>query len=246
MCKLQEMKEWFESWFDTDFYHMLYEHRDNTEAEHFIRNLVRELPIPSDVELLDLACGRGRHSIYLDSLGFKTTGVDLSPKNIEAAKKYESESLQFFVHDMRDALPDHEFDIVLNLFTSYGYFNHAGNLKVLQSIYSYLKPGGKLVIDYLNEKLIPRDHESRFVQSAGGIDFHIHKQVKGNQVVKTIQFETAEGKQQYEEQVTLLSLEEFEQLFDQTNFEIETIYGDYDLNPFQTNSDRLIIVAYKE
>ena len=240
------MKEWFESWFDTEFYHILYENRDNTEAEHFIRNLVNKLPVRDDVEVLDLACGRGRHSIFLDSLGFRTTGVDLSPKNITVAKQHESEKLKFFVHDMREPMPGYQFDVVLNLFTSYGYFDEAGNLRVLDSIYSYLKPGGKLVIDYLNEKLIPRDEELNFTKSACDIDFHIHKKVVDNQVFKTIRFETKGEEKVYEEQVTLLSLKDFQNLFDQTHFEIEAIYGDYDLNPFHDDSERLIVVARKE
>ena len=117
------MKEWFESWFDTHYYHVLYKNRDHSEAEVFIKNLFNELAIQPGVNVLDLACGKGRHSIFVNSLGFDTTGVDLSTKSIAEAKINESETLRFFEHDMRNPLPNSEFGLVLNLFTSFGYFD---------------------------------------------------------------------------------------------------------------------------
>ena len=69
-------KKWFQSWFDTSYYHTLYKHRDDKEAQMFMKNLVRHLEIDSDQHILDLACGKGRHSIFLNQLGFNVTGVD--------------------------------------------------------------------------------------------------------------------------------------------------------------------------
>ena len=91
---MSSKKEWFESWFDTSYYHTLYKHRDHKEAEVFMKNLVNYLNLSNNASLLDLACGKGRHAIYLNSLGFQVTGVDLSKNSIEKAKRHENETLK--------------------------------------------------------------------------------------------------------------------------------------------------------
>ena len=62
-------QEWFESWFDTSYYHTLYSKRDENEAKEFIVNLVEFLKIDPKSKVLDLACGKGRHSLTLNELG---------------------------------------------------------------------------------------------------------------------------------------------------------------------------------
>ena len=79
-------KQWYASWFDTPYYHILYKDRDYTEAQGFMDNLTNYLNIPEGGKILDLACGKGRHSVYLNSLGYDVTGVDLSEKSINHTK----------------------------------------------------------------------------------------------------------------------------------------------------------------
>ena len=119
---------WYASWFDTPFYHILYKDRDYSEAQEFMKTLTEYLNIPEKGKILDLACGKGRHSVFLNKLGYDVTGADLSKNSISHAKQFENENLNFKVHDM--CLPfGEEFDAVFNLFTSFGYFeNEADNL----------------------------------------------------------------------------------------------------------------------
>ena len=98
------MKNWFDSWFDTKYYHILYKNRDYSEAENFITNLTTDLEINTNKSILDLACGKGRHSIFLNKLGYTTTGVDLSKASIEHASQFTNNTLDFFVHDMREQI----------------------------------------------------------------------------------------------------------------------------------------------
>ena len=87
----KEHQMWFQSWFNTPYYHILYQNRDYKEAELFIKNLVRYLNLDAlDDSILDLACGQGRHSIFLNSLGFRVTGIDLSEKSIKHANENAS------------------------------------------------------------------------------------------------------------------------------------------------------------
>ncbi|WP_066759458.1 class I SAM-dependent DNA methyltransferase [Crocinitomix algicola] len=241
------MREWFESWFDTSYYHILYQNRDYSEAELFIKNLFNYLDLAKDGRVLDLACGKGRHSIFVNSLGFNTMGVDLSRESIEEAKKNENSGLKFEVHDMRDPIEGESFDLVLNLFTSFGYFESTDeNQKVLNAVSTYLNPNGKLVIDFLNPDFIRNNIVEAEQKEIDGIKFKISKSIQDEKIIKNISFED-KGKQfDYQEKVQLIDKKEFERLLTNANFEIENVFGDYQLSPFTKNSERLIIVAKKK
>jgi cyclopropane fatty-acyl-phospholipid synthase-like methyltransferase len=88
-------KEWFSSWFDSPYYHILYKERDDKEAQLFMDQLSSYLQIQPEHHIMDLACGKGRHAIYLNQKGFEVTGVDLSPQSIAFAKIYENAHLHF-------------------------------------------------------------------------------------------------------------------------------------------------------
>ena len=115
-------QNWFASWFDTPYYHILYKERNYREAQIFMDNLTHYLNLPEKAKVLDLACGKGRHAIYLNQLGFEVIGADLSENSIAEASKNSNSSLQFQVHDMREKFDD-QFDAIFNLFTSFGYFD---------------------------------------------------------------------------------------------------------------------------
>ena len=242
------MAEWFESWFDTKYYHLLYQDRNDREASAFISNLIGDLNVSKDAAVLDLCCGKGRHSKYLNSKGFDVVGADLSKQSIQYAKASENERLKFIVHDMRDKLPEFKFDLVLNLFTSFGYFsNPEENSQVINSIYSYLHLNGVLVIDFLNvhkaiAELVPNE-----TRTAGGIEFTINKVVEDGMIKKSISFIDQGHNFQYEENVSVLDFEYFDQVLRNEGFEIIEIFGDYNLAPFNKfESDRLIIKAIKK
>jgi SAM-dependent methyltransferase len=242
-------KAWFEEWFDSPYYHVLYGHRSESEAAVFIHQIIEALKPPPDATFLDLACGKGRHSKALKDLGFLTHGVDLSENSIKEAKKFEDERLIFAVHDMRKVYLRNSFDYVLNLFTSFGYFERREELlETLWAVNANLKNGGFLLIDYLNTHLVMNDLSRDVDQTVNrsGVHFRISKRLEGNQILKEIHF-TIEGQShQFEERVMAIDLAQFEQLFLETGFALRTIYGDYRLNPYDSrNSDRLILLAQK-
>ncbi|MFT4943871.1 MAG: 2-polyprenyl-3-methyl-5-hydroxy-6-metoxy-1,4-benzoquinol methylase, partial [Flavobacteriales bacterium] len=85
----KEDTSWYASWFDSPYYHILYKDRDDSEAADFMRRLTHYLELDTDAKILDLACGKGRHSRHLSTLGYDVTGVDLSEESINYAKKFE-------------------------------------------------------------------------------------------------------------------------------------------------------------
>ena len=118
------------NWFDSDYYHILYSNRDLKEAEHFIKILVNHLKIKKGSKILDLACGKGRHSIYLNKKGFDVTGYDNSEKSIEKAKKFKNNLLRFKRKEMTEEY-EGSFDFIFNLFTSFGYISENHNINTL-------------------------------------------------------------------------------------------------------------------
>ena len=94
--------EWFENWFNSKYYQILYKKRNYSEASLFINNILQKLKLQKNTFFLDLGCGTGRHAVYLNKQGFYVDGFDLSKKSIEKAKKHENEKLKFYLQDMRD------------------------------------------------------------------------------------------------------------------------------------------------
>jgi len=241
------MPEWFEDWFNTKYYHILYEHRNDDEAETFIKQLLSELSLPKKSRVLDLACGQGRHSRFLNALGYSVVGVDLSEQSINCAKKYENQDLKFVCEDMRKALNLGDFDLVCNLFTSFGYFeNQADNLLVLNAVHDYLATKGLLVIDFLNAEKVKQNLVPEETITRCGIIFHIQRKVEHGSIIKTIEFTDDSKHFNYQEKVQLLGLSDFENLFLKSGFKITNVFGDYNLGKFAPkNSDRLILIAQK-
>lgn len=236
---------WYASWFDTPFYHILYKDRDYSEAQDFMTTLTEYLNMPENGKILDLACGKGRHSVFLNKLGYNVTGADLSNNSIAHAKQFKNESLQFKVHDM--CLPfGEEFDAVFNLFTSFGYFeNDADNLATIKSIKANLNEFGFGVIDFLNaeyviDQLVPED-----VKTVDGIDFHQKRQVKDGWIIKDITF-TYEGEDfAFQERVKGLKLSDFEALFEQAGVYLLDVFGDYKLSKFKAKESERLIMIFK-
>lgn len=240
-------KDWFASWFDTAYYHTLYQSRDDAEARQFIIRLVQDLSLIEDTKVLDLACGKGRHSRTLNELGMNVLGVDLSNESISFARKNENENLRFSVHDMREIIPNESFDCIFNLFTSFGYFdNDEENEKVLQGVSAMLRPNGLFVFDYLNlenalSKLIPS--ENRVID---GIEFDIRRHFDGKFIRKGIEVRDNGESFQFEEKVRGFTFNEIEDMMKKENLEPLKVYGDFELNPYdESSSERMIIICKK-
>ncbi len=238
--------EWFKDWFNTEYYHILYKNRDEKEAQEFIQILIQFLNLDKSKEILDLACGKGRHALYLNQMGFKVLGLDLSVQSIECAKRNENEKLHFAVHDMREVYAKNSFDVVFNLFTSFGYFNNKqDNRKVMESICTQLKPNGTLVIDFMNCKKAINQIIPNEVKNIDGIDFHINKKFENGFITKEINFFAKNKSFAYQEKVQAFSLEDFISVAKDL-FTIKNIFGNYKLDNYdQDVSDRLILQFQK-
>jgi SAM-dependent methyltransferase len=236
---------WYASWFDTPYYHILYKDRNYREAQIFMDNLTHYLNLPEKAKVLDLACGKGRHAIYLNQLGFDVIGADLSENSIAEANKNANETLHFVVHDKRIPFEE-KFDAIFNLFTSFGYFeNEEDNLKTLIAIKESLSDYGFAVIDFMNvhtvlENLIPEE-----TKEVDGIAFRIKRYLADSFIIKEIDFEDQGQKYHFEEKVKAYTLDDFKSMMEQAGIYLLDTFGDYKLKKFHKNTSERLIMIFK-
>ena len=234
---------WYASWFDTPYYHILYKDRNYREAQIFMDNLTHYLNLPEKAKVLDLACGKGRHAIYLNQLGYDVIGADLSENSIAEANKNANETLHFVVHDKRIPF-DEKFDAIFNLFTSFGYFEaEEDNLKTLIAIKESLTEHGFAVIDFMNVNQVIANLVPEETKTVEGIDFHIQRYVKDGHIYKEIDFEDQGQAFHFTEKVQALTLQDFQAMMEEAGIYLLDIFGDYKLKKFhKTESERLIMI----
>lgn len=240
-------RKWFQFWFNSPYYHILYSQRNDAEAEFLIDNLSAYLKPKPESKILDIACGRGRHAIYLNKKGYDVTGIDLSEQSIKYAQQFEQKNLHFYVHDMRRLSYINYFDFALNLFTSFGYFEtEKEHVSALKSFRKSLKLDGTLVIDYFNTQKIIKNLTNQETKTIDGIEFHLHKFVADGKIIKHINFEHRLKAYAFEERVQAFSFTDFERMLTLAGLKITATFGSYSLDAFdETKSDRLILICKK-
>ena len=238
---------WFANWFDSPYYHTLYKNRDEKEAQVFIDNLIDYLQIPKGSKLIDIACGKGRHAKYFNKKGMDVVGVDLSQNSINTAKKDENKNLQFSAHDMRENYQENAFDVVTNLFTSFGYFeNNKDEQKAINAMENNLKKEGILIIDFMNAKKVIANLVLKEQKMINNIQFDIKRQVKDGFILKDIRIIEGKEQQQFQEKVKAITLADYSEFITNAGLKIIDIFGNYKLDNFDEKiSDRLILICKK-
>jgi SAM-dependent methyltransferase len=244
-----DLQPWFATWFDSSYYQQLYSHRDNKEAEEFIDLVLAELQPADNSVMLDLGCGTGRHSKHLASKGYTVFGLDLAASSIREAKKFASESLYFLKWDMRKPFGKNNFDFVFSFFTSFGYFtNRDENSKVIKNMVAALRKDGTILIDYLNASYAEDHLVGVEEKEIDGVWYHINRWADERFIYKRIaimdqkQFSSVS----YTEQVAKFSLDDFDQFFKENGLDIISVYGDYDLNEYNAQSSKRMIITAKK
>ena len=240
---------WYKNWFNSPFYHKLYFERDEQEATAFIKKLIAYLQPPPGSRMLDVACGKGRHSKTLASLGFCVTGIDISPDSIEYAKQFEKDNLDFFVHDMRLPFWGNYFDYAFNFFTSFGYFNtRREHDDSIRTISKSLKPGGVFVIDYLNVHYAEDHLVHNEVKQIGDSIYDIQRWDDETHFYKKITVKDPSLSKPFEniEKVAKFSSGDFTEMLAFQDLQVKEIFGDYNFSAYDLRkTPRLILVARK-
>jgi len=243
---MKATKTWFSEWFNTSYYHILYKHRNDEEAQQFIQNLVSFLKLSKESTILDLACGKGRHSIFLNSLGYNVIGTDLSENSIEHANKFANENLHFKVQDMRKPY-NLNVDAVFNMFTSFGYFDDDNDdIQVLKNIEASIHKNGVAVVDYMNVQKVIKNLVKEEVIQRNELVFNIRRHLTDGFITKDIDLKDQGKEYHFQERVKAIDLDTFKDYCKRANLKINHIFGDYNLSEFNNEtSDRLILILSK-
>lgn len=243
------MTHWYEQSFGED-YLLVYKHRDFSGAHREVKAMIDWLSLPEGSRVLDLCCGMGRHSLALTEFGYQVTGVDLSEVLLSAAKRSDLQhAVTWLRGDMRNVPLDTPFDAVVNLFTSFGYFDEdAENEQVLHEIDRLLKPGGRFIIDFLNPGRVRRTLVPYSERVDEGETIREYRRIESGFVKKDIVIQGPHGpERRYSEQVRLFEKEDFKRMLAGTALQIDHIYGGYDGSAYDAEESlRLILVGSKK
>lgn len=240
---------WYEEWFDHPEYELVYQDRDEGEADKLVDLLERITDPEPEAAILDVGCGRGRHARALARRGYYVTGIDLSETAIDSARRRANEEgldILFKVGDMRDTVCDCCFDGVINVFTAFGYFDDEDDhVEALKAMARALRKGGWFVQDFFNAhhvvaNLVPEDHHVR-----EHTRIHQRRWVEDGRVIKKITLATNGARQSFHESVRLFKLDDFRRMYDAAGLELLDTYGNYDGAPFNEAMPRLIMRAKK-
>jgi SAM-dependent methyltransferase len=241
--------EWYKYWFNSHFYHKLYFDRDEKEAQDFLKRLLQHLQPNVNSTMLDVACGKGRHSRFLSLHGHNVTGIDISPDSIAEAKKYENDNLHFYVHDMRLPFWINYFDFAFNFFTSFGYFNtKREHDDAMRTIAGSIKKGGTVVFDYLNVHYAEDHLVHNEVKKLDETIYEIHRWHDDAHFFKrmTVSDPSLQEPIEFTEKVAKFNLGDFTEMLAYQKMQVTEVFGDYNLNAYDVHkTPRMIIVAKK-
>lgn len=244
------MTEWFEDWFNTEEYLNVYRHRNEEDAKNLFDLIIKNVLLEKGSKVLDLACGAGRHSILFAKNNFNVTAVDISNNLLDVGRKTAEEfklNINFVQSDLRKLNLNEKFHLIINLFTSFGYFETDDeNGEVIKMASQHLVDNGYFVlyffnIVYLRKNLIPISYDK--------IEDGIIKQervIESNRIVKNIIITRRGIEKKFYESVRIFTKEELISFFKDNGLKIQFIYGDYLGNNFaEETSPRIIIIAKK-
>jgi SAM-dependent methyltransferase len=220
-------------------------------ASEEIEQLGALLDLQPGAKMCDLCCGIGRHSIELARRGFEVTAVDRTALYLQEAKKKtdaEQLSVRFVQADMRDFCRQNSFDVVVNLFTSFGYFRDPNDdRKVLANIYASLKQGGQLLMELAGKEVLAGIFRERDWRQENGTIMLEERQLTdawGGVTCRWIMLR--DGKMdEYRFSHRLYSAVELRDLVQSCGFSGVRIYGGLDGSPYDDKAKRLVLAARK-
>ena len=242
--------DWYKDWFGEE-YLLVYEHRDEAEAIREVEAIRKILGLKGHELVLDLACGTGRHALPLAQADLRVIGLDYSSTLLAIAHESVPAEYTFprYVRGDAKSLPFGKdvFDVVLSLFTSFGYFSDDDNRSVLEGISRILKPGGYFYIDYLNPERIEAGLVPESTRENDGLRIVERRSLNhdNKRVEKTIELHRDSEVHTFCESVRLYSHEEFRGMLESAGLTTDGIIGSIDMSPYTMDSDRMILYGHK-
>jgi SAM-dependent methyltransferase len=237
---------WYEGWFGSDAYDLVYDHRDESDAERLVDLVEHEIDPAPNGHVVDVGCGRGRHARIFARRGYRVTGVDLSGQAIDEARTRTRSGLDatFVQGDMRDPVCQDCANGVVNLFTTFGYFaDDAENERALSAMTTALRTGGWFLQDFLNAPQVIDTLRPRDMHTVDGVTIEQRRWIEEGRINKRITIDTDGETETYRESVRLFTLDDFRAMYERVGLDLVTTYGDYEGSSHTEDSPRLILYA---
>jgi 2-polyprenyl-3-methyl-5-hydroxy-6-metoxy-1,4-benzoquinol methylase len=243
-------KEWYKNWFSSEDYLDVYRHRNANDTENLVNLILSSIDINNSDSILDAACGAGRHSIKFAEKGFQVTGFDLSETLLDIAVFESSKrdlQINFQNSDLRHFYSKEKFDLVLSLFTSFGYFNSdEENFLFVQNAYEMLNKNGYYVLDYLNQEFLKENLVNKTEKIVDGKEILENRYISDGRVNKKITIKKGNEISEYLESVKLYSYSELAEKFGDLGFKVVKVFGDYLGHNYQNESSERCIIIFQK
>jgi SAM-dependent methyltransferase len=241
---------WWQKYFDEHYLKVYKELEKETSRE--VESIVKMMDLKPKAKILDLCCGYGRHSIEFAQRGLKVTGYDLSDFFIQKAKKDSLDlglEIEFVKGDMRKLPFDRQFDAVVNIFTSFGFFDRElDDLKVTRGVSRALKKGGLFLLDLKNREYLIRNFQRRrWRQEEDFImleDNFLDLFTSRWELTRTLLFGNGRKKEN-SFSLRMYTFTEILNLLKRSGFILESVYGDFDFREYSLDSPRMILISRK-
>lgn len=243
-------KEWFKEWFASEEYLDVYSHRNAEDTDDLIKLILSEVRIPENANILDAACGAGRHSIKFAEIGYNVKGFDLSETLLQIAIKAAAErnlSINFVRADLRSFYTDIKFDLVVNLFTSFGYFHtDEENFAFASNAFKMLNDGGYYILDYLNKDYLEQNLIDKTEKIIDDKQIRERRSIAEGRVIKKITITRENENTEFLESVKLYSYKELLNNFEKIGYKKIKVFGDYHGKEFQKESSERCIIIFQK
>jgi SAM-dependent methyltransferase len=239
--------KWYQNWFGNDYLEV-YSHRDKIEAKLLVQLILSNTNLNPNSQILDIGCGQGRHLSVFANRHFRITGIDLSGVLLRIAKEdnLNNPKADFMQADMRYLPLNSKFDLILNLFTSFGYFEKdESNKLVFQQINDLLKKSGRFVFDYFNSNYVKKNLITKHKEEIGEIVVEQERFIENSRIKKKINLIKHGKKSTYFESVKLYSPDEIFAMLNSVNLKVNKAFGNYDGSSFEIESPRLLVFGEK-
>jgi 2-polyprenyl-3-methyl-5-hydroxy-6-metoxy-1,4-benzoquinol methylase len=243
-------KEWFKDWFASEEYLDVYSHRNAEDTDNLIKLILSEIEIIENANVLDAACGAGRHSVKLAEIGYNVTGFDLSETLLNIAIKVAADrklNINFVRADLRTFFTDVKFDLVVNLFTSFGYFHtDEENFAFASNAFKMLNKNGFYILDYLNKNYLEENLVGTTEKIFEDKQILERRSISGGRVIKKITINKENENSEFIESVKLYSYDELLSNFESIGYRKINVFGDYHGKEFQKESSERCIIIFQK
>jgi len=242
--------EWWQQLFNSPIYFELYEAEDTRKAVQEVGALLRLLDLRPPARILDVPCGYGRHAIELARRGFAVTGVDASDVQITRGREKAASAgvpVDLRQLDARHLAFDGEFDVAINMFLSFGYFEtDEDHLAMLRGIARALRPGGRLLMEFWNREYEIRYFDRYQVDRTGEVvevEEWEFDHLRGRLNWTNTAFFPDGRRQSWWHSIRAYTVVEMRQLFERAGLRLEAVYGGLGGEPYSIESEAAVFVA---